>query len=511
MPFRKKHRRRDEHRCYACRRRTPSTVNVNGLTVRTMYCPTCACTQAAGGQLCMYPRRYRTIPYCAQHLQCTAGGCHRDVKEFNPRTFRLCTSHACKAPHCPDRREPGSDFCPAHKCIRPGCAEGRHPSGRSQYCARHTCESPECGNLVLYDGCDPPATDPRRYCNQHRRCERPGCVRRCHMHDDGSMAPFCGDHRCHSGGCGKEGNLGQFCDDHKCRFPGCNAGFANEANGRFCADHECARVDCRRERYRSHGFGSTFCHEHKCRDPDCVREVMGEYGWCERHQPCLTEGCRRQRVMEGERVTDHCEQHTPPACAWHHPKCTNRAVDGGRFCDDHTCTVRDCTEERDPQVPRSTACVEHRCTADLCGRVRQNPFNMAYGAPLPNHHTFCLLHACQYTARRCMSQAVEHGRYCKRHGCAVQDCPEEARAYGGKLCLDHAATREERMRGAAGREPRIAAGVDQMYEPRRPGYGFETPIVLGGGLGYGFEGVPGGGMMPGVGYQYGPGRYEYRF
>lgn len=262
-----------------------------------------------------------------------------------------------------------------------------------------------------------------------------------------------------------------------------------------------------------------FCIEHKCRDPDCAREVMAEYGWCERHQPCLTEGCRRQRVVDGERVTEHCELHTPPLCAWHHPKCPSPATEGGRFCDDHTCTVRDCLEQRDPQVPRATACEEHRCTADLCGRVRQTPFfnTMAYGAglPPPNTHTFCPAHACQYTGRRCMAQAAERSRYCRRHGCAVQDCPEEARAYGGKLCLDHAATREERVRGAA-REPRIAAaGGGQLYEPRRQGYGVEPPVVLG-DLGYGF-GVPhamsGGGMMPGVGYQYGPGqaRYEYRF
>ncbi|KAH8906616.1 hypothetical protein BR93DRAFT_927463 [Coniochaeta sp. PMI_546] len=335
------------------------------------------------------------------------------------------------------------------------------------------------------------------------------------MYDDGSLAPYCGDHRCHAGACPNEGSRGQFCEDHKCRHPGCDAGLAQEA-GQFCADHECARADCGRERYRSHGFGSMFCNEHKCRDPDCASEVMGEYGWCERHQPCSAEGCRRQRLMDGERITEHCELHTPSACAWHYPRCANRVVDGGRCCDDHTCTVRDCLEERDPHVPRSLACVEHRCAADLCNRVRQYPFNMAYGAPLPNHHTFCLLHGCQFTGRRCMSQAVEHGRYCRRHGCAVQDCSEEARAYGGTLCLDHAQTRDARLRGAA-REPRtLDPGLDPMYGPRPPAYGFEPPVVLGDGPGYGYVDphvLPGGGMMPGVGYQYGPRqtRYEYRF
>lgn len=126
------------------------------------------------------------------------------------------------------------------------------------------------------------------------------------MRDDGGMGLFCGEHRCHAGACERERVGGQFCEEHTCRVGGCNAGFADEA-GRFCAEHECARAECRLDRYRLFGNGSTFCHVHKCQDRECVREAMNETGWCERHQPCSVEGCRRQRVVEGEMVTAHCE------------------------------------------------------------------------------------------------------------------------------------------------------------------------------------------------------------
>lgn len=190
-------------------------------------------------------------------------------------------------------------------------------------------------------------------------------------------------------------------------------------------------------------------------------------------------------------------------------------MEGGRFCDDHTCRVRDCVEERDYQVARSQACAEHRCTADGCGQQRQYPGFDAYGPPQLGVHTFCLRHGCQARGARCMSQALDGSRFCKRHTCAVQDCPEEARAHGGKLCPDHALTRQERMRDAARDPRRIVAGFDPVYDPRHGEYGPEPGIVLGGGPAYGF-GLPALGArggMPGPGYQYGPGqtRYHYHF
>jgi len=183
--------------------------------------------------------------------------------------------------------------------------------------------------------------------------------------------------------------------------------------------------------------------------------------------------------------------------------------------------VRDCTEERDPQVRRSQACAEHRCTVDGCPNRRQNEDLDRYGGVgggggLLVGHTFCARHGCQ-SRNRCASLAMEGSRFCKRHTCAVQDCPDEARVHGNKLCPDHALTRQERIRDAA-RDPRVvAAGVDPGYLARPPAYGVDPGIVLGdGGMGYGFgmpPVVPGGGMMPGVGYQYGPGqtRYHYQF
>lgn len=172
-------------------------------------------------------------------------------------------------------------------------------------------------------------------------------------------------------------------------------------------------------------------------------------------------------------------------------------------------------EERDYQVARSQACAEHRCTADGCGQQRQYPGFDAYGPPQLGVHTFCLRHGCQARGARCMSQALDGSRFCKRHTCAVQDCPEEARAHGGKLCPDHALTRQERMRDAARDPRRIVAGFDPVYDPRHGEYGPEPGIVLGGGPAYGF-GLPALGArggMPGPGYQYGPGqtRYHYHF
>jgi hypothetical protein len=127
------------------------------------------------------------------------------------------------------------------------------------------------------------------------------------MHDDGSMAPFCGEHRCHHGACDKERTGGLFCEEHRCKsVTGCVAGLANEA-GTLCAEHECVRENCRNARYALLGVVSTFCSVHKCADRYCAREG-GENQWCERHQPCSTPGCLRQRVMDGERVAPFCEQ-----------------------------------------------------------------------------------------------------------------------------------------------------------------------------------------------------------
>ena len=184
--------------------------------------------------------------------------------------------------------------------------------------------------------------------------------------------------------------------------------------------------------------------------------------------------------------------------------------------------MRDCAEGRDAQVRRSQACAEHRCAVDGCPSRRQNEDLDRCGGVLGGlvGHAFCARHGCQSRSARCASLAMEGSRFCKRHTCAVQDCPEEARVHGNKLCSDHALTRQERIRDAARGDPRVvaaAAGVDPAYQCRPPVYGVDPGIVVGGGMGYGGFGmppvVPGGGMMPGVGYQYGPGqtRYHYQF
>lgn len=119
MPYVKKHKhRRHRHesdyyyRCHnwTCTKPIPGIVSIGGRTVRTQYCDTCLCQEVMGAQLCPQPRKFTPYPYCQtrkhiyamserrdnrltnalKDLRCTHAGCHRDVKEYNPKLFRLC-------------------------------------------------------------------------------------------------------------------------------------------------------------------------------------------------------------------------------------------------------------------------------------------------------------------------------------------------------------------------------------------------------------------------------------
>ncbi|KAB5582613.1 hypothetical protein GE09DRAFT_1211250 [Coniochaeta sp. 2T2.1] len=259
----RRHRHDYQNYCLFCGVLLPAATIINGVPARQAFCQSHNCNGVTGGGVCQWARHRLDVPYCKYHLKCSVGACNSLRKRLQPKTFEFCSHHTCKSPGCGSRRDGESDHCTAHKCIRPGCNDSRHPTGRSQFCAKHTCEDAQCPNLVVYEE-DPPAGDQKRFCNAHKRCNREGCARLCHMHDDGSISPFCGDHRCHFRTCGTEQVAGsQFCQAHRCTSPEvCLNGWANE-NTRFCEGHKCTREGCPRARHASELRLGTPCEVHQ--------------------------------------------------------------------------------------------------------------------------------------------------------------------------------------------------------------------------------------------------------
>ena len=180
----------------------------------------------------------------------------------------------------------------------------------------------------------------------------------------------------------------------------------------------------------------------QCGVEDCKEKAIDGGGYCETHT-CKAEGCLLGTVLDG----DYCEDHTCAA-----ENCKNEILTGSEYCEAHTCEVDGCFElvkadgtyceshgcgkVQCPELKMdgSTFCEKHTCHLDGCGQE-------TYGET-----PYCEGHKCGKVS--CENLHIENSRYCEEHICKVDGCVNGVSG-GHGYCKEHYAEKKAEMGKAA--------------------------------------------------------------
>lgn len=147
--------------------------------------------------------------------------------------------------------------------------------------------------------------------------------------------------------------------------------------------------------------------------------------------------------------------------------CGRRVEAGATYCEGHLCEIRAC---REPRMPPSTYCGNHKCMTPMCLRLRRT-VNWGYQQGIGGF--FCEMHACNHHG--CQDRAEEESRYCGNHRkCRTRGCPRDVDPDGDDtaMCGRHQPRPQPRHQPRP--EPRRQRRQEQVppqyqpYYPQRP-------------------------------------------
>ncbi|KAJ5001662.1 hypothetical protein K4K48_001101 [Colletotrichum sp. SAR 10_66] len=227
----------------------------------------------------------------------------------------------------------------------------------------------------------------------------------------------------------------------------------------FCKIHCCKKIDngaaCTNVKTNSRGY----CTQHLLctgimNGQRCTNYVKSydpkEYQFCAQFHNCLQQGCKNERIHQGDVDLRYCQDHR---CV--RPDCTSpRAPGGSTHCASHTCAAPACFAacpgaSGDPHDP-SRFCDRHR----MCHTAGCRQFAHVRADGVPSKH--CGAHYCRWEAeggcdgardpmnsitrcRRegCDVRVVDNTELCASHLCSWRPCRNERALFGSALCAQH--------------------------------------------------------------------------
>ena len=139
----------------------------------------------------------------------------------------------------------------------------------------------------------------------------------------------------------------EYCDDHGCSVNEC--GKKRKDGSRFCNDHACKKCVNKRMNIGKH------CSNHTCSSQGCGEGRSDDSVYCRNHaldHRCHVSGCAEESHANNDGQGDYCTNHKCDICLSQH-------VEGGQYCEQHTCADQNCTNQHADQ---SAFCMSHKCT-----------------------------------------------------------------------------------------------------------------------------------------------------
>lgn len=248
----------------------------------------------------------------------------------------------------------------------------------SEYCHAHICHYRN-GNKYR---CVKMRSHNSIFCEEHLNfpvnCEQDTCEECTRLVVYGSN--YCEHHKCAERCCPYFNGIHEQCYDSDDTYSSSEESFDEE---RFCPIHKCCVYGCTNRKF----LNWKMCQIHQCRHPGC-HEVAEAYSCCDKHR---CEICKDKRGV-------------------------------GRFCFNHTCSYKDCTNMADYKSPYSVRhCREHNCKHDGCNNIICEGFE------------YCDEHMC--TCADC-NNYVQLGKYCEQHKCKIEKC-FSMKEYMSDACAQH--------------------------------------------------------------------------
>lgn len=166
--------------------------------------------------------------------------------------------------------------------------------------------------------------------------------------------------------------------------------------------------------YESCSIDTSYHQNSFCQGNFCT----GEYCSCKGPRMCKADGCKTNVLISGHK---YCVIHTCRVCL--ELNVSNRFT----ICNDCRCSNMRCYLRR---TKGSTFCEKHRCTT--CDKIN---YTCRY-SQCENCYDFCMITA------DCKNRRIRPYRFCSKHLCIVNSCPNFANGETRNVCHDHKCKRK---------------------------------------------------------------------